>query len=774
MAADDDISKVSVFTELRRRRLVRSMIAYLVAAWLLVQVAATVLPIFDAPNWALRAFVTLVVLGFTPAMIFAWLFNITAHGLEATGDSPSQSRMLRSNLFRGFVGTVTLVLSGAAIWWVWTDYLADSAAGIDASGRPPANPVVAVTEMRNLSGNIELDWMSEGLANLVRTNLAQSRHAVVVSQQRWDSITRSTNSLDEAYSAAEAAGIEYVFAGEFISAPAGLYLAARLTNIRSGVERAAESFTALTPETMLGTGYRLSMLARQGLQVPHTESVDSFAADFVVNNMTAYEAYVGGLEYFRRFEYARAEQAFAAALELAPAFHIARYRLAHVYMSTGRQNEAVTAILAIPVDAPLAQRDKLYIDAAKAFFQFDLDTAIAVYRQLLELYPYEVEARQFLAEVHFHNYDENSAVEELKQLALQEPENEFIWGSMGTYLVLSGRLDEAQAPLETYLELAGEKAHPLTMLGDLARQHGQYQSASDYYAQALEVNAGFAEARRGQAQVLAMLGDTEAAKDAWSSIISDSAIPADERIFAAFDYTWVLRSEGRFRESLQPLIALEAEIRDERIREPLALATRALSHMELGETDIALEFAGQALARNQASSPTRYLFTRGLIELHAGAYDAVAKSISELQKLSPPPEQTDRKEDRAAAYLEGLLLLAQGKVPEAVARLEEALAITGYAYAILELDLARALEATGQLDRSLEFAARAAEYRDPGEVRLDLQLDRVRALLLQANLHERLGQRARARELAQRVLEYWQHADLPSSDVDIARRLAGQ
>jgi TolB-like protein len=365
--ADENSNKTSLFAELRRRKLVRSMIAYLVAAWLLVQVAATVLPIFDAPKWALRAFVTLVVLGFTPAMIFAWLFNITPQGLEPTAQVSRQPGALRSLWFRGLVGGITLLLSGAAIWWVWTDYQAESAAAFEAAGRPTANPVVAVTEIRNLSGNAELDWMGEGLANLVRTNLAQSRHAVIVSKPRWDSITRGSASTEAAYATAQAAGIEYVFAGEFISAPAGLYLAARLTNLRTGVERAAESFDALTPETMLGTGYRLSMVARQGLQIPHTESVDSFAADFVVNNMTAYEAYVGGLEYFRRFNYARAEQSFAAALELAPAFHIARYRLAHVYMSSGRQSEAVETILAIPDDAPLPQRDKLYIDAAKAF-----------------------------------------------------------------------------------------------------------------------------------------------------------------------------------------------------------------------------------------------------------------------------------------------------------------------------------------------------------------------------------------------------------------------
>ena len=766
---DEQSNKPSILAELRRRRLFRSMAAYVVAAWVIVQIADVILPVYDTPDWVMVALVTVLVIGFTPAMIFAWLYNITAHGLEASGETPPQAKLLSAGWFRLSVGAVTATLTGLALWWVWTDYLFDI-----RTHRASDNPVVAVLPIANLSGKDELDWLGEGLANLVRTDLAQSRHVVVVSNSRWESITRDLENAEQRLDAARDAGIEFVFAGEFISTPAGLHLSVRLSDILNRVERAARSFDQLTPEAMLGTGYQLSLLSKQGLEIPHTESVDSFAADFVVNNMTAYEAYVGGLGFFRRFKYQEAEQAMSAALALADDFHIARYRLAHIYMSTGRQSDAIATVEQIPADAVFSERERMYVDAASSLFSYELDSSIETYKRLLEIYPFEVEARQFLAEVYFQNYQESEAVDELRTLARQEPENEFIWGSMGTYLLLAGNLDGAEEPLNRYLELALEKAHPLTMLGDLYRQRGDFAEAAGYYAQALQANPEFAEARRGRAQVLSILGDVDGAKSIWQEIIDDEDIPADERIYAAFDFAWVLRSEGRFRESLRPLETLRQEIEEERIREAMALSTRALSHMELGEVDRARELLDLALERNQSDVPTRVLFARGLVEVHTGALDNAIATAMEIRSHALPPENPDRTEDRAAIYLDCMALVNHYEFDKSVSTLRRLFESEGYDYAIYELGMATALLGAGNVEEALHFAERAARYSDAAEMRLDLDLDRVRAGLVQARVRDQQGKHEDASLLAQAFLAKWAAADRPSAESDSARRLVNR
>src|SRR3546814_7097785 len=57
------------FIELRRRRVIRVAIVYAVAGWVIVEVASTVLPPLDLPDWSVRLVIVLVALGFPIAVI---------------------------------------------------------------------------------------------------------------------------------------------------------------------------------------------------------------------------------------------------------------------------------------------------------------------------------------------------------------------------------------------------------------------------------------------------------------------------------------------------------------------------------------------------------------------------------------------------------------------------------------------------------------------------------------------------------------------------------
>ena len=59
---------MSLYRELKRRHVIRMAGVYLVGAWLIVQVAETVLPAFAVPAWVLRAVIIVLALGFVPAV----------------------------------------------------------------------------------------------------------------------------------------------------------------------------------------------------------------------------------------------------------------------------------------------------------------------------------------------------------------------------------------------------------------------------------------------------------------------------------------------------------------------------------------------------------------------------------------------------------------------------------------------------------------------------------------------------------------------------------
>lgn len=79
---------MNFITELKRRNVIRMAGLYLVGAWLMTQVAGTVLPMFGAPDWIARSIVIILAVGFIPAMIFAWVFELTPDGLKRDSEIP--------------------------------------------------------------------------------------------------------------------------------------------------------------------------------------------------------------------------------------------------------------------------------------------------------------------------------------------------------------------------------------------------------------------------------------------------------------------------------------------------------------------------------------------------------------------------------------------------------------------------------------------------------------------------------------------------------------
>src|SRR5438876_8387179 len=84
-------SKPSFFSELRRRNVFRVALTYAVVAWLLIEIASVLLPLVDAPESLITAFVVLLALGFAVALFISWSFEMTPEGLKRTQDlSPDE------------------------------------------------------------------------------------------------------------------------------------------------------------------------------------------------------------------------------------------------------------------------------------------------------------------------------------------------------------------------------------------------------------------------------------------------------------------------------------------------------------------------------------------------------------------------------------------------------------------------------------------------------------------------------------------------------------
>jgi len=101
----------SFFSELRRRNVFRVALTYTVVAWLLIEIASVLLPLVDAPESIITAFVVLLAFGFAVAVFISWSFVMTPEGLKLTQDlSPGEvipywSRRKFATFIFGVAGT---------------------------------------------------------------------------------------------------------------------------------------------------------------------------------------------------------------------------------------------------------------------------------------------------------------------------------------------------------------------------------------------------------------------------------------------------------------------------------------------------------------------------------------------------------------------------------------------------------------------------------------------------------------------------------------------
>lgn len=104
----------NLFKELRRREVFRSTGLYIGGAWIVLQVADIVLPVYDAPDWIFKALITIAIVGLPIAITLAWIFDFTAEGIQLDADDSGEKKALgRSKADYAVIGVLLAALSGS-------------------------------------------------------------------------------------------------------------------------------------------------------------------------------------------------------------------------------------------------------------------------------------------------------------------------------------------------------------------------------------------------------------------------------------------------------------------------------------------------------------------------------------------------------------------------------------------------------------------------------------------------------------------------------------
>jgi TolB-like protein/Flp pilus assembly protein TadD len=170
------VSLTNFLAELKRRNVYRAAIAYGVVAWLLIQIASQIFPIFGIPNWAVRLIVLVLVIGYPIALIFSWVFEMTPEGIKRTDDvvpneAPTHGTGRKLDLL--IIGVLLAVIT-IMIFRGVHPYVSPSVSSVSEKS-------IAVLPFENLSANQENAYFANGVQNEILTNLAKIADLKVIS-----------------------------------------------------------------------------------------------------------------------------------------------------------------------------------------------------------------------------------------------------------------------------------------------------------------------------------------------------------------------------------------------------------------------------------------------------------------------------------------------------------------------------------------------------------------------------------------------------------------
>jgi len=243
---------LSFFTELKRRNVLRVVAAYVVASWLLIQVAETIFPLFGFDDTPARIVVIVLVIGLVPAMIFAWAFELTPEGLKResevdraqsitprTGKKLDRMIMVVLALALGYFAIDKFVLDPqreTASRQLQSEQLAEVAEQAHREGRSEAlvesygDKSIAVLAFQDMSQDQDQEYLSDGIAEELLNLLARIPELRVISRSSSFSYKGKDVNLAEV---AKELNVAHILEGSVRKAGNQVRITAQLIDARS-------------------------------------------------------------------------------------------------------------------------------------------------------------------------------------------------------------------------------------------------------------------------------------------------------------------------------------------------------------------------------------------------------------------------------------------------------------------------------------------------------------------------------------------------------------
>jgi tetratricopeptide (TPR) repeat protein/DNA-binding winged helix-turn-helix (wHTH) protein len=595
----------------------------------------------------------------------------------------------------------TLIVGGALTTFLMTRSAGRSSVTDVTLPSSPGRKPLAVMHFDNQSGSPDLDWLREGLADMLIANFSRSKQLNVLSRQQLFILLERIGHrpadpirLDDAIEIGRKSKAEVIVLGSFARLGDKIRINVSLYDTSNGQQTASETSVADRPEDILTQMDLLSFKLSNQLGVSINGAADPALNGVMTKNLEAYRNYSLALEKVQALHNQEALTLLQKAVALDPEFAMAHARIGYTYaVAWGLADKGKPYLeKAFKLSDRLTGKDKLDITAWYAIANLDYPGAAQVFRQLIAQYPTEIEAYWRLGRLLLGEEKYEEAIDVLKRGLVVDSEAKDVYNALGATYRDMGRHNEAIAMSERYVELAPDEANAHDSLALAYQAAGNYQQALEQYNRALSLNPDFDVAILHMANLFFQTGRYREAIRNYQRYIELASSDWD-RAWGYGRMAWVYRRKGEIE---QAAVAARKEWNYEKssIGNSLIIALERGDRATVKRLEEQLYVQGPYTERGLRPALRSVYYFRGHLALKNGRPEEAVENFKEVIKHRPLIWDIDSFEDCLAnAYLE------LGRIDEAVAEYERILRLNPN-YPLVHFHLGQVYERRGLPDQA--------------------------------------------------------------------------
>jgi TolB-like protein len=510
------------FEEVKRRKVYRVAVAYVIGAGGAIQLASAAFPAWELPNWTLRLVIVLLLIGFPVALILAWAFDVTAEGIRSTPSVAVPRPRRRRNI-------IMLVATGVIVSAIAGFFLLpriSSARKIDKS--------IAVLPFENLSDDKENAYFADGIQDDVLTNLSKIGDLKVISRT---SVMPYRGKASNVREIGKALGVATILEGSVRRIGNRVRVNVQLIDTETDEHIWAEDYDRdLTDVFAIQTDLAQKIATELRAQLSPTEKAQMERRP--TENGEAYLAFVqahnlqGAYEDFEKLK--QSEQLYERAIELDPKFALA----------IARYSQLESWILQA-FDRTPERREKVRALAERA----------------LKLQPDLPEAHLALGFSYYYgDNDYDAALEEFEIAQRGLPNEAEVYLAIGAIQRRQGKWKESNANLEKAVSLNPKDIWPLQNLTFNYSMHRDFNAANKTIDRALALDpTAFAPLEIKSKLAIFEKGDFGVAEKAFAALQS-IPMTKEQKLKTTISRSDVFLLERKYREGLQEAESLPDDL----------------------------------------------------------------------------------------------------------------------------------------------------------------------------------------------------------------------